>query len=238
MRYEFQLGNRYNTKQVTSLGFTPNKIIVLNNTSNPVFIRRGNPSIPTATYYDYVVPGATATIPATNVALPTSVREFGFFLPLTPALSDPLQTVTVILEGDGTLSNDFFEFRLDAGTPKLSIEVPFQPSQVFIYNPSDGTLLMSAGSLRQPTDLDQADIIITPRNYTIFTPWQGYDYGVFLKNVTAWQCVIFFAKGEGFTDYPRFMDYPNMTYPGNSFALNPLPNPNVVASFTFTLIGS
>lgn len=87
-----------NIRSVSQLAWRPNKLIVLNNTSNPVYVRRGSPDVPDATNADYVIPAASNGIPG-NVALPVNVREFGFFLPLTPALTDATQVATIILEG-------------------------------------------------------------------------------------------------------------------------------------------
>lgn len=107
IRYEITLTNGNNTRSVTQLGFTPNKIIVLNNTSNPCYIRRGAPDIPGVTNKDYIVSPASATAPG-NVTLPTSVREFGFFIPTSPAWTDTTAICTIILEGDGNQPANFF----------------------------------------------------------------------------------------------------------------------------------
>lgn len=107
IRYEITLTNGTNSFSVTQLGFTPNKIIMLNNTSNPLYVRRGSPDIPTTTNKDYIVSPASATAPG-NVTLPTNVREFGFFIPTTPVWTDLTAICTVILEGDGNQPANFF----------------------------------------------------------------------------------------------------------------------------------
>lgn len=104
MRQEFTLrgvaggylGQNY--RSVSLLTWKPNKIIVLNNTSNKVYVRRGSPDIPSESNADYVVPAASNGIPG-NVALPANVMEWGLFLPISPALTDDTQVATVIFEG-------------------------------------------------------------------------------------------------------------------------------------------
>lgn len=95
-----------------SLQFNPSEIIVLNNTSNPVYISRGNTQIPSASFYDYRVPAAVNGYPG-NVKIPTNSYEFGVFLPLTPTLTDTTATVTIIFKGSLIKFQNFQEFALD-----------------------------------------------------------------------------------------------------------------------------
>lgn len=99
MRREFTLSSVNNTMSVT-LPFNPQWVIVLNNTSNPVYIRRGNNAIPGTAIgsFDYKIPAAANGIPS-NVQLPTSSYEFAAYLPTSPALTDTTQVVTIIFIG-------------------------------------------------------------------------------------------------------------------------------------------
>ena len=73
------------------LYWNPNVLIIQNLTSNPVFISEGRILIPSATQYDLTVP-ANSTI-----RVPTNSKEFGAFLPLTPALSDPSTQIVKLI---------------------------------------------------------------------------------------------------------------------------------------------
>lgn len=113
--------------------------------------------------------------------------------------------------------------------------VPFNPNQVFIYNTSDAFLYLRAGGTDIPVapvgaNLGNADLKIFPQSYYVFTPRNGYLYGALLNNPTQYDCVIFFMEGSA-----EFVNWTNYTNPGSVIPLPPLPNPNVVASFTFVV---
>lgn len=232
MQQEYILTNDRPTVSVTSLWFRPNKIIVLNNTSNPVYVRRGGADIPTVFSKDYVVPAQSGGLP-TNVSLPTVADEFAFALVTNPPLSDATQVVTVILQGDGTLPTGFFESRLTPDRPAQSIETPFNPNHVFIYNPTDAYAYFRVGGLDVP-DKISADITVLPQTFYIFTPFNSSYYGAFLDSPSAWECVFFLIEGDA--DFGRrVFEFPNID-PGIAFALNPLPSPAVSAAFTFVVL--
>lgn len=94
------------------LPFTPSEIYVINNTSNPLYIRRGSCQIPTATFYDYKV-NAQANGIAGSVKLPTNASQFGLFLPSSPALTDTAATVQVIFRGSDIPYRNYQEFVVD-----------------------------------------------------------------------------------------------------------------------------
>lgn len=110
---------------------------------------------------------------------------------------------------------------------------------MFVYNTSDAYLYLRTGG----TDIPIApsggapgnpDLTIFPQSYYIFTPFQGYLYGALLDNPTQYDCIIFFVTGDA-EFARRIHDYPNYTNPGDMIPLPPLPDPNVVASFTFVV---
>lgn len=234
MQQEYILTNSRNSVSVTSLWFRPNKVIVLNNTSNPVYVRRGGSDLPDAPSADYVVTPATSSKPG-ELTFPTVSTEFAFFLPTSPPLSDTTQVVTIIIQGDGTLPTDFFEYRLNEDQPEVEIETAVTPNNIFVYNPTDSTIYLRVGGLDVP-DSSNADITIFPRSYYVFSPFESYYYAASMDSPPAiWSAVIFLAKGS--SQYGQdILNYPNWTLPGILIDLNPLPSAAVHAAFTFTVL--
>lgn len=115
MRKEYTLGVQNNSFSV-SLPFQPKIIIILNNTSNPVYLNRST-QIPSATFHDYTVLGAVNGQPG-NLQMPTNSQDFSGFLPLTPTLTDTTQTVTFIFIGQAFPYRNFMEYVLNTLTPK------------------------------------------------------------------------------------------------------------------------
>jgi hypothetical protein len=195
-------------------------------------VRRGASDIPTVSNQDYVVPAQSGGIP-TNVSLPTVANEFAFALVTNPPLSDATQVVTVILQGDGTLPTNFFEARLTPDRNLQSIETPFNPNIIFIYNPTNAYCYLRVGSLDVPVQ-NNADITVFPQSFYIFRPFNSSYYGANLVNAGGWECVIFLAEGDA--DFGRrLFEFPKLD-PEIAFALNPLPDIAVVANFTYVVL--
>lgn len=94
----FILGNSRDSFQV-SLPFAAQSVIMLNNTSNPFYLTVGSRRIPGVSDTQWVCPPAASGIPG-QLQIPVArVSEFAGFLPLTPALSDTTQVVTVSFQG-------------------------------------------------------------------------------------------------------------------------------------------
>lgn len=85
---------------------------------------------------------------------------------------------------------------------RQSINVPFKPDHVFIYNPTDANLYMSIGADTVP-DESNSDLTCLSQSYYMFTPtdtdtWQ---FGVLLDSpVSNDPCNIIFAAGESQQD--------------------------------------
>lgn len=108
---ELVLTNGSNIVRFTSQ-FRVTKMTILNNTSNDVYVNRSG-YLPSSVSRDYVIKAAVSGFPG-NVQLPQNNYEYCFFLPVTPALTDTSQVVTILLQGDDIQNRNYREVILNA----------------------------------------------------------------------------------------------------------------------------
>lgn len=115
---------------------------------------------------------------------------------------------------------------------ELTIQVPFNPTHVFIVNQTEATLYLQRGG-NLLTGANAADLIILPNTFYNFKPqFGGYLYDALLvyppgyvNAYPYWQCQICFYEGSmNMTPYPK----PDVVTP-----LNPLPPPSDVSALGF-----
>lgn len=108
-----------------------------------------------------------------------------------------------LLDIPGELRVNWFEVALSNSRGlRQSINVPFTPEHIFIYNPTDANLYMSIGADRVP-DISNADLTCLAQAYYLFDPTgvNTDQFGVMLDSPTVdFPCNIIFAAGESQQD--------------------------------------
>lgn len=132
------------------------------------------------------------------------------------------------------LIQNYLQYRFTSDAQRQSMPLWFVPDVMFILNISPATFYLRTGSLRIPT-ADNADIVIPPNTYYSFTPYKNVqEYAGFLDNPTAWDCWIWFRKGDAALPLAEInFPFPDLNI---QIELSPMPDPTVIADFTYTVL--
>lgn len=195
MRAEFTIGfgSIFPPTLGVNIDFLATTIQIINNTSNPFYIRRGNNDIPTASNNDYpIAPGAV-------ISLACSGRSFGFSLATSPAPTDANAVVKVILSG-GLRADNRHEIKINKLSNKAQVPLNFAPKYMIAMNNTPQKIMVNQGSRWLPR-LGDADLTI-PGNYFMIVPVSGVDYGIQADPITdpLLDCTMIWTDGEGLLD--------------------------------------